>query len=52
MDSSAFNIPLAIKTKKKAYPQKEIIYYILPQVWASRPKRVKKLEKNYCDKPF
>jgi len=48
MDSSAFNIPLA-KKLKKAYPQKEIIYYILPQVWASRPKRVKKLEK-YCDK--
>lgn len=48
MDSSAFNIPLAKKLKKK-YPNKEIIYYILPQVWASRPKRVKKLEK-YCDK--
>jgi lipid-A-disaccharide synthase len=48
MDSSGFNLPLA-KKLKKAYPEKEIIYYILPQVWASRPKRVKKLE-QYCDK--
>jgi len=48
MDSSAFNIPLAKKIKER-YPNREIIYYILPQVWASRPKRVKKLER-YCDK--
>ena len=48
MDSSGFNLPLAKKLKEK-YPKKEIIYYILPQVWASRPKRVEKLEK-YCDK--
>ena len=48
MDSSGFNLPLAKKLKEK-YPNKEIIYYILPQVWASRPKRVEKLEK-YCDK--
>ena len=48
MDSSGFNLPLAKKIKA-AYPNKEIIYYILPQVWASRPKRVKKLE-AYCDK--
>ena len=48
MDSSGFNLPLA-KKLKKAYPDKEIIYYILPQVWASRPKRVQKLEK-YCDR--
>lgn len=48
MDSSGFNLPLAKKLKEK-YPDKEIIYYILPQVWASRPKRVKKLE-LYCDK--
>lgn len=48
MDSSGFNLPLAKKLKAK-YPDKEIIYYILPQVWASRPKRVKKLE-EYCDK--
>ncbi|RRS30127.1 MAG: ipid-A-disaccharide synthase [Epsilonproteobacteria bacterium (ex Lamellibrachia satsuma)] len=48
MDSSGFNLPLAKKLKAK-YPNKEIIYYILPQIWASRPKRAKKLER-YCDK--
>jgi len=48
MDSSGFNLPLAKKIKEK-YPHKEIIYYILPQIWASRPKRAVKLEK-YCDK--
>jgi len=48
MDSSAFNLPLA-KKLKTAYPNKEIIYYILPQIWASRPKRAKQLE-AYCDK--
>jgi lipid-A-disaccharide synthase len=48
MDGSGFNLPLA-KKLKKTYPNKEIIYYILPQVWASRAYRVKKLEK-YCDK--
>ena len=48
MDSSGFNLPLA-KKLKKVYPNKEIIYYILPQIWASRPKRAKKLE-LYCDK--
>jgi lipid-A-disaccharide synthase len=48
MDSSGFNLPLA-KKLKIAYPNKEIIYYILPQVWASRPKRAKKIE-QYCDK--
>ncbi len=47
MDSSGFNLPLAKKLKAR-YPDKEIIYYILPQVWASRPKRVEKLER-YCD---
>ena len=48
MDSSGFNLPLA-KKLKTAYPDKEIIYYILPQVWASRPKRAAKLER-YCDR--
>ncbi|WP_309499939.1 lipid-A-disaccharide synthase [Sulfurovum sp.] len=48
MDSSGFNLPLA-KKLKTTYPNKEIIYYILPQIWASRPKRAKKLE-QYCDK--
>ena len=48
MDSSGFNLPLA-KKLKTTYPDKEIIYYILPQIWASRPKRAIKLE-QYCDK--
>ena len=48
MDSSGFNLPLA-KKLKTTYPNKEIIYYILPQIWASRPKRAVKLEK-YCDR--
>ncbi len=48
MDGSGFNLPLAKKIKTK-YPDKEIIYYILPQVWASRPNRVVKLER-YCDR--
>jgi len=48
MDSSGFNLPLA-KKLKATYPNKEIIYYILPQAWAWKPKRVKKLE-EYCTK--
>lgn len=48
MDSSGFNLPLAKKIKE-TYPNKEIIYYILPQAWAWKRKRVFKLEK-YCDK--
>ncbi|KIM08108.1 MAG: hypothetical protein KU28_04315 [Sulfurovum sp. PC08-66] len=34
MDSSGFNLPLAQKIKE-AYPSKEIVYYILPQTWAT-----------------
>lgn len=48
MDSSGFNLPLA-KKLKQTYPKKEIIYYILPQAWAWKRKRVEKLEK-YCDR--
>lgn len=47
MDSSGFNLPLA-KAIKKCYPQKEIIYYILPQAWAWKKGRIPKIEK-YCD---
>jgi lipid-A-disaccharide synthase len=50
IDSSGFNLPLAKKIKKK-YPQKEIIYYILPQAWAWKKKRIKVLEKT-VDKLF
>ena len=45
MDSSGFNLPLAKKLKKK-YPNKEIIYYILPQAWAWRRGRIKVLERT------
>lgn len=47
MDSSGFNLPLAKKIKKE-YPNKEIIYYILPQAWAWKRKRIPKIE-AYCD---
>jgi lipid-A-disaccharide synthase len=48
MDSSGFNLPLA-KKLRQTYPNKEIIYYILPQAWAWKKGRVKKLE-AYCSK--
>lgn len=47
MDSSGFNLPLAKKIKKK-YPRKTIIYYILPQAWAWKQKRIPKIEAS-CD---
>ena len=48
MDNSGFNLPLA-KDIRKAYPKKEIIYYILPQAWAWKKKRIPVIE-NTCDK--
>lgn len=47
IDSPAFNIPLA-KAIKTINPNVHIVYYVLPQVWAWKPRRVKKVEK-YCD---
>jgi len=47
IDSPAFNLPLA-KAIKEKNPKVEIIYYILPQVWAWKAKRVEKVER-YCD---
>jgi len=47
IDSPAFNLPLA-KAIKEKNPKVRIIYYILPQVWAWKAKRVAKVEK-YCD---
>ncbi len=47
IDSPAFNLPLA-KAIKEANPKVTIVYYILPQVWAWRANRVKKVE-SYCD---
>jgi len=48
MDSSAFNLPLA-KSLKEKYPNKEIIYYILPQAWAWKKGRIPKIEQR-CDR--
>lgn len=39
IDSSGFNLPLAKKIKKR-FPDKKIIYYILPQAWAWKKKRI------------
>ena len=47
IDSPAFNLPLA-KAIKRINPKAKITYYILPQVWAWKAKRVTKVEK-YCD---
>jgi len=47
IDSSGFNLPLAKKIKK-ANPDIKIIYYILPQAWAWKKKRVYTLTK-YVD---
>ena len=45
IDSSGFNLPLA-RSIRKRYPNKEIIYYILPQAWAWKKKRIPILEKT------
>ncbi|MCX6074798.1 MAG: lipid-A-disaccharide synthase [Campylobacterales bacterium] len=45
IDSSGFNLPLA-KSLRKRYPHKEILYYILPQAWAWKKKRIPVLEKT------
>ncbi|MDR2905537.1 MAG: lipid-A-disaccharide synthase [Helicobacteraceae bacterium] len=47
IDSPAFNIPLAKEIKAK-FPQKKIIYYILPKVWAWKKNRIAVVEK-YTD---
>ena len=48
MDASGFNLPLAKKIKKR-YPDKEVIYYILPQAWAWRKGRIPLLART-CDR--
>ncbi|WP_201352762.1 lipid-A-disaccharide synthase [Hydrogenimonas urashimensis] len=48
IDAPAFNLPLAEAIKER-YPHKEIIYYILPKVWAWKKGRAKKVER-YCDR--
>ncbi|WP_300361613.1 lipid-A-disaccharide synthase [Hydrogenimonas sp.] len=48
IDAPAFNLPLA-KAIKERYPKKEIVYYILPKVWAWKKGRAKKVDR-YCDR--
>lgn len=48
MDSSSFNIRLA-KLIREINPNIEIMYYILPQVWAWKPWRATLIE-SLCDK--
>jgi len=48
IDAPAFNIPLA-RAIKKRYPSKEIIYYILPKVWAWKKRRAGLVDR-YCDR--
>lgn len=43
IDSPAFNVPLATKLRE-AYPDKPIVYYVLPQVWAWKAKRIPVVE--------
>ncbi|NPA29162.1 MAG: lipid-A-disaccharide synthase [Epsilonproteobacteria bacterium] len=47
IDAPAFNLPLAKKLKRR-YPNKEIIYYILPKVWAWKKRRAKEVARR-CD---
>lgn len=47
IDSPAFNLPLA-RAIKESGARAEILYYILPQVWAWKPHRAEKL-KAFCD---
>ncbi len=47
IDSPAFNIPLA-RAIKKINPNIKITYYILPKVWAWKPKRAKAVD-ELCD---
>lgn len=46
MDYPGFNLKLAEKLKQMGIP---VVYYIAPQVWAWKQKRVFKIQKN-CDK--
>lgn len=45
LDSSGFNLPLAKKIRQQ-HPDKPIIYYILPQAWAWKKKRIAVLERT------
>lgn len=48
IDYSGFNLRIAKWAKQKGY---KVFYYISPQIWATREKRVQKI-KRYVDKMF
>lgn len=45
VDCGGFNLRIAKATRKR-FPQRKIHYFISPQVWASRPWRIKTVAKN------
>jgi lipid-A-disaccharide synthase len=53
IDYGVFNLWLAKQLKQRGYT---VYYYIPPQVWASRPGRIKKIQRNvdrvFCIFPF
>jgi lipid-A-disaccharide synthase len=55
IDSPAFNVPFAKALRKAGYCKK-IVYYVLPQVWAWKKKRVSVVEslvdELFCILPF
>ena len=56
VDYGAFNLQLAATIKTKLSKQPKIIEYIAPQIWASRPWRIKQIkacvDKVLCTLPF
>ena len=51
IDAPSFNLRLA-KSIKKKYPKKQIIYYILPKVWAWKKGRIKEVNKYIDQKAY
>ena len=49
IDAPSFNLRLAKKIKEK-YPKKEIIYYILPKVWAWKKGRIRDVNNMWIKK--
>jgi lipid-A-disaccharide synthase len=51
IDAPSFNLRLAKRIKEK-YPNKEIIYYILPKVWAWKKGRIKDVNRYIDTKAY
>lgn len=45
VDFGGFNLPIARRIRK-LFPEQKIVFFISPQVWASRPWRIKTVAKN------